>query len=185
MFTVRHVNDLGDAFYECESVQYRGHGDEGALQLYDGRGDLVALLYGGRAYVMNSEGKTVASYTLPSRPTPVQAQLVSDASIARHTRAMRRLADYRPPGFDPGNDGHIFEKFTPGGPDDPLRGSDEPPYERVTDPKTGRWHYEDRNPEPAAGGAHGPQGAPVYAEQAPYREDEHPQEPPELPKPAV
>lgn len=106
-YTVRHTKtrdgETVDTYHQAERVIFHQTEVEqgkfrGGLELFIGDG-MVALLSGGKAYVMNEAGKTVGSYTLPDAPMPNQ--------MADPGAPFRRHA-------------------APGSPDDPLRGSDEP-----------------------------------------------------------
>lgn len=70
MFTVKHImpaltsDTQAESLYYGTEVKFCPTGQHGALEVWeDGR--LMAGLWGGTAYVMNPEGKTVARYDLP------------------------------------------------------------------------------------------------------------------------
>lgn len=155
MFTVRHIptpGKGGDRLHEAEHVEFNQEEVEGVmrggLELRIG-GVPAAILFGGTAYVMNEAGKTVANYTLPDEPTERQIRWMQGIAerMTAHEWAMARLARYREGalGGRVWGDGRRQQTWEPGGPADPMRGSDEPhegapvtfgPHERVTRQKT-------------------------------------------------
>lgn len=163
MFTVRHIptpGKGGDRLHEAEHVEFNQEEVEGVmrggLELRIG-GVPAAILFGGTAYVMNEAGKTVANYTLPDEPTERQIRWMQGIAerMTAHEWAMARLARYREGalGGRVWGDGHRQQTWEPGGPADPMRGSDEPhegapvtfgPHERVTRQKTHdeEWKYD-------------------------------------------
>ncbi|RUV65215.1 MAG: hypothetical protein E5X35_11550 [Mesorhizobium sp.] len=71
MFTVKHVQNAGvgqpiENLYEGDRITvHPDQGNLGALEIRMGEDTVVAALWGGVAYVMNSHGKTVAVHHLP------------------------------------------------------------------------------------------------------------------------
>ncbi|UVC14720.1 hypothetical protein [Mesorhizobium onobrychidis] len=73
MFTVKHVQNAGvgqpiENLYEGDRITvHPAIGNLGSLEIRMGEDTVVAALWGGIAYVMNSHGKTVAVHHLPHR----------------------------------------------------------------------------------------------------------------------
>lgn len=75
MFTVKHIQEAFNSssprvenLYMGERITFQPADDNiGALEIRTGDTFIVGL-WGGTAYVMNAEGKTVARYDLPHHP---------------------------------------------------------------------------------------------------------------------
>ena len=63
MMTVKHITDSGETVLPCRSVEYLPH----AATLKVMADDKQNMLTGGKAFVMNDSGATVARYDLSQR----------------------------------------------------------------------------------------------------------------------